>query len=72
MKIASFNIQKFGLSKTSDPTVLSILVKVKYMFFLHIYLLSYMVDQLLERTFLKGQQIVLHVFTLTFRSGLLS
>ncbi|XP_061075010.1 deoxyribonuclease gamma-like [Conger conger] len=28
MKIASFNIQKFGLSKISDPTCLSILVKI--------------------------------------------
>ncbi|KAJ8359066.1 hypothetical protein SKAU_G00155910 [Synaphobranchus kaupii] len=28
MKIASFNIQKFGLSKISDPTILSILVKI--------------------------------------------
>ncbi|XP_033481895.1 deoxyribonuclease-1 [Epinephelus lanceolatus] len=28
MKIASFNIQKFGINKVSDPDVLSILVKV--------------------------------------------
>ncbi|KAJ8371501.1 hypothetical protein AAFF_G00307800 [Aldrovandia affinis] len=28
MKIASFNVQKFGLSKVSDPAVLSILVKI--------------------------------------------
>lgn len=30
MKIASFNVQRFGLAKVSDPDVLSTLVKVKY------------------------------------------
>lgn len=29
MKIASFNAQRFGLRKASDPDVLSALVKVK-------------------------------------------
>lgn len=30
MKIASFNVQRFGRAKVSDPHVLSTLVKVKY------------------------------------------
>lgn len=30
MKIASFNVQRFGLAKVSDPEVLSTLVKVKH------------------------------------------
>lgn len=29
MKIASFNVQRFGLKKVSDPAVVSTLVKVK-------------------------------------------
>ena len=32
MKIASFNVQRFGVAKVSDPDVLSTLVKVKRVF----------------------------------------
>lgn len=32
MKVASFNIQKFGKNKVSDPDVLNILVKVRRAF----------------------------------------
>lgn len=39
MKIAAFNIQKFGKNKLSDPEVLNILVKVTHISFQRQYLL---------------------------------